>query len=328
MKAVWYDRQGPAREVLQVGELPTPQPGHGEVRVRLVASGVNPADCNRRDGRGYAMDFPRVIPNSDGSGIVDAVGKEASADWLGKRVWLHNGQRGRAFGTAAEFICLPQELVALLPEGTNFEQGACLGIPCMTAHRCVFMDGPVSGKWLLVTGGAGAVGHYAIQLAKWGGAKVIATVSSGAKAAHARAAGADYVLDYRVENTAERVLELTGGHGADRIVDVDLGGNLEASLACIAPNGTIAAYASRGDTTPKVPFYALMRRNVTLHAVLLHALPTEVRRHMQQDISRWLAESCPTHAISGSYPLAHTAEAHEAVETGTKLGTVIVRCDR
>lgn len=328
MKAVWYDRVGLAREVLQFGELPTPQPGRGELRVRLVASGVNPADCNRRAGRGYPMEFPRVVPNSDGAGTVDAVGEAVSAEWLGKRVWLHNGQRGRAFGTAAEYICLAQELVAPLPEGTGFDEGACLGIPCMTAHRCVFMDGPVSGKWVLVTGGAGAVGHYAIQLAKWGGAKVLATVSSEAKAGHARAAGADDVINYRVEDVAQRVLALTGGHGADRIVEVDLGGNLEVALGCVAPNGVIAAYASRGDAAPKLPFYALMRKNATLHAVLLHGVPPEARREIQLDINRWLAEGRALHSISASYPLAQTAAAHEAVEAGTKLGTVIVRCDQ
>lgn len=328
MRAVWYTQQGPANEVLRFGERPTPAPAPGEVRVRLAASGVNPSDCNRRAGKGYAMESPLVIPNSDGAGTVDAVGAGIEADWLGRRVWLHNGQRGRALGTAAEYIAIDSSLVALLPDNTAFEEGACLGIPCMTAYRCVFIDGDVSGQWVLVTGGAGAVGHYAIQLAKWGGANVIATVSSSTKAAHAMAAGADQVLNYRSEDVATRVLEITGGRGADRIVDVDLGGNLEASLSCIALNGSIAAYASRGDAAPRIPFYRLMRKNVTLHAVLLYNTPAAFRQRAQREINRWLEAGRAKHKIAAVYSLGDTAAAHEAVESGAKVGTVVVRCDR
>jgi NADPH2:quinone reductase len=247
--------------------------------------------------------------------------------WLGRRVWLYNGQRGRALGTAAEYISLDASLVAPLPDEVGFVEGACLGIPCMTAYRCVFLDGDVRGKWVLVTGGAGAVGHYAIQLAKWGGARVIATVSSPAKAAHASAGGADYVIDYRSENVGARVLELTGGAGADRIVEVDLGGNLEASLACVAMNGVIAAYASRGEATPRLPFYRLMRKNITLHAVLLYSTPAEFRRRAQQEINRWLETGEAKHTVAATYALRETAAAHEAVESGGKIGTVVVRCD-
>lgn len=226
MRAVWYDRQGAANEVLITGTLPTPEPGIGQVRVRLEASGVNPADTYRRRGA-VPPEYPRVIPNSDGAGVVDKVGEGVPERWVGKRVWLYNGQRnGRWMGTAAEFIALDADLVTELPDHVSFAQGATLGIPCMTAHGCVFAAGPVQGKTVLITGGAGAVGHYAVQLAAWAGAEVIATVSSNDKAARARAGGAAHVLNYRTGNVAARVAEITRGAGVDHVVDVDLGGNL------------------------------------------------------------------------------------------------------
>jgi NADPH2:quinone reductase len=325
MKAVWYTAQGDAAKVLQFGEQPMLAPRSGELRVRLVASAVNPADCNRRRGNGYAMEFPLVIPNSDGAGVVDAVGNGVDAAWLGQRVWLYNGQRGRAFGTAAEYIALDENLVMPLPEGTGFFEGACLGIPCMTAYRCVFSDGPVEGKTLLVTGGAGAVGHYAIQLAKWGGARVLATVSSEEKSRHAARAGADRIFNYRETGWIEALLAATDG--VDRIVEVDFGGNLAASPKLLRPNGVIAAYASRGETNPVLPFYEFMRKNVTIHGVLLPGTPLASRREAQREINRWLAAGHAIHTIAARFPLRDTALAHLAVERGDKLGTVVVQCD-
>src|SRR5690349_21753590 len=230
MRAVWYDRQGPASDVLVCGELPTPEPGAYEVRVKLEAAGVNPSDTYRRRGPVPAMEYPRVITCSDGAGVVDRVGAMVAESWVGKRVWLYNGQRnGRWMGTAAEYIALNADLATALPDHVSFAEGATLGVPCMTAHYCVFVAGPVQGKTLLVTGAAGAVGHYAVQLAKWAGAMVIATVSSEAKAERARAGGADFVINYRSEDVAARVRALTGG--VDHVVDVDFGGNLAATLA-------------------------------------------------------------------------------------------------
>ncbi len=324
MKAVWYDRQGPGADVLQLGELPTPEAGPGQVRVRLRASGVNPADCNRRAGRGFVQDFPRIIPNSDGAGVVDAVGEGVDPAWLGKRIWLYNGQRGRAFGTAAQWIALAPDLVTELPEGVDFAAGATLGIPCMTAHRCVFLAGSVQGRTILVTGGAGAVGNYAIQLARWAGARVIATVSSESKAAHASAAGADHVVNYKTEDVAARVLALTEGLGVDHVVEVEFGGNLAATLGLVRNNGSIAAYASTGERNPVVPFYELMRRNLCLHAVMLPTSPLEARRRAQSDITRWLAASPRLLTVAERFPLDDTVRAHEAVERGGKRGTVVV----
>jgi NADPH:quinone reductase len=323
MRAVWYERTGSAEEVLICGEQPTPQPRAGEVRIKLAASGVNPADTNRRRGAGYVMDAPLVIPHSDGAGVVDAVGEGVVKDWLGARVWLYNGQRGRNLGTAAEYISLDGDLVTRLPHDVSFEVGACLGIPCMTAHRCVFSEGLVEGKTVLVTGGSGAVGNYAIQLAKWGGARVIATDTAD-RAEDARNAGADLVLDFRTDDLQARIAEETGGQGVDHIVEVDFGGNLPLLPHVVALNGSIASYASRSNTTPSLPFYPLLRKNVAIRLVLLPTTPHAARRRAQQDITRWLESGRRFHRIARQFPLAETAAAHQAVEAGGKRGTVIV----
>ena len=325
MRAVWYDRQGPAREVLRFGERPTPAPGRGEALVRLKASGINPSDVGMRGGASGPMAYPLIVPHSDGAGVVEAVGPGVSPTMIGKRVWFYNGQRnGRAFGTAAEYIELDIDLMSELPDAVSFAEGATLGIPCMTAHRALFLAGPVQGRTVLVTGGAGAVGHYAVQLAKWAGARVIATVSSAAKAERAQAGGADHVIDYKTEDVAARVLEITGGEGVDHVVDVDFGGNLAATLPSLRAGGSIAFYASRGAATPKVPAFELMRRNLSVHGVLLPTSPHEARRRAQSDITRWIKTGARILSVAGRYPLAEAAAAHEAVERGDKVGTVVV----
>ncbi len=328
MKAVWYDRQGPARDVLCFGELPTPEPGPGEVRVRLHASAVNPADANRRAGRLHGMDYPRIIPNSDGAGVVDALGKGVDPGLLGSRVWLHFGQRGRAFGTAAEYICLSSDLVAALPEQVDFIEGACLGIPAMTAYCSLFLDGPIEGKTVLVTGGAGAVGHYAVQLAKWGGARVVATVSSAQKAAHARRGGAHEVVDYTKDDVAERILDFTAGKGVDRIVDVDTIGNMKLGFQVAAEHATWVSYAIGADPEQVLPIVSLIRRNLCLRGLYLSGMPIRTRRQAQDGIGRWLADVPEAlHAVDRSFALRDTDQAHLAVEARNKIGTVVVRCD-
>ena len=325
MKAVWYDRTGPAREVFQYGDLPDPQPGRGQVLIRVQASGVNPADTYLRGGALAPMAYPRVIPNSDGAGVVAALGPGVEAHWLEQRIWFYNGQRnGRAFGSAAEFIALDVDLVRILPDLVSFAEGATLGIPCMTAHRAVFMNGPVQGQVVLVTGGAGAVGHYAVQLAKWAGATVIATVSSPGKAKRARAGGADHVVDYRTEDVARRVREITGGQGAHHVVEVDLGGNLETALKCVRQNGSVAYYATRGNQTPVFNVGAAMRLNLAITGVYLPVSPHAARRRAQDDITRWSGSGERILSVAARFPLADCAAAHEAVEAGTKVGTVVV----
>jgi NADPH2:quinone reductase len=329
MRAVWYDRQGPANEVLVCGELPTPEPGAYEVRVKLEAAGVNPSDTYRRRGPTPAMEYPRVITSSDGAGVVDRVGPMVPESWVGKRVWLYNGQRnGRWMGTAAEYIALNADLVTELPSHVSFAEAATLGIPGMTAHYCVFVAGPVQGQTVLVTGAAGAVGHYAVQLAHWAGATVIATVSSEAKAQRASAGGADHVINYRTEDVAARVRDITSGNGVDHVVDVDFGGNLAATLRCVRPNGSIAIYASNGDRTPRLPVGDLMRRNLSLYPMSLPGTPHAARKRAQRDMASWIATEPRILSVAARFPLAEAAAAHEAVERGDKIGTVVIECAR
>ena len=329
MKAVWYERTGPAPEVLTCGEMPTPVAGPGEVRVRLKASGINPADVGRRGGSYRAMEYPRVIPNSDGAGIVDQVGDDVIHLRVGQRVWLFNGQRnGRAFGTAAEYIALSEHLVTPLPDDLSFAAGATLGIPGMTAWCCLFCDGPIAGQTVLVTGGAGAVGHYAVQFAKWGGARVIATVSSAAKAEQARLAGADLVINYKTDDVVARVMAFTGQRGVNRVVDVDFGGNIETTLKAMAMNSTIAVYATNGNRAPTVPMRDLMEKCIAVRALVLFALPPPLLAAAQADITKWLTAGKRLHNVAAQFPLSETAQAHLAVEKGDKLGTVIVDCTR
>src|ERR1700754_2819550 len=227
MKAVWYERCGAAPTVLSVGEMPTPEAGPGEVRVRLEASGVNPAGVGRRAGNYRGLEFPLVIPNSDGAGVIDQIGAGVTRLKPGQRVWLFNGQRnGRALGTAAEYIALAEQLVTPLPDQVSFAEGATLGIPAMTAWCSLFADGPIKDKTVLVAGGAGAVGHDAVQFAKWGAARVIATVSSDSKADEARRGGADHVVNYKNDDVVARVMDITGKRGADHVSEVDFGGNV------------------------------------------------------------------------------------------------------
>jgi NADPH2:quinone reductase len=328
MKAVWYDRQGPAREVFNYGDMPTPEAGRGEVRIKLEASGVNPSDTYRRSGTAGPMEYARVIANSDGAGIVDQVGIDAKRFKVGDRVWLYNGQRnGRAFGTAAEYIALDENLVTPLPDNLSFAAGATLGVPGMTAWVCLFHAGSIDGQTVLVTGGAGAVGHYGIQLAKWGGARVITTVSTPQKAKIARAAGADLVIDYKREDVVERVLSFTP-KGVDRIVEVDFGGNIATTEKILARFSTIAVYASKGNLTPQVTVRVLTGKNVTLYCLQLPLTPMALQRKAQAGMAEWLAGGHSIHRVAAQFPLKETVEAHLAVEAGTKLGTVIVDCAR
>src|SRR5512145_1680418 len=257
MLAAFYGRTGPAREVLSVGEIETPEAGPGEVRVKLAFSGVNPSDVKTRGGvRSRDLPFPRIVPHSDGAGVIDEVGAGVPPARVGERVWVWSAAWGRPSGTAAEYVVLPAAQAVPLPANTGFDAGACLGIPALTAYHAVHCNGGVAGKTVLVAGGAGGVGHYAVQFAKLGGARqVIATVSTEAKAALARAAGADVTLDYRSEDVGQRCLELTGGAGVDRVVELDLAANLKADLVAVRNGGEITVYGSGLPEVP-VPFFA------------------------------------------------------------------------
>ena len=323
MRAVWYADFGDAAEVLQSGEMETPEPGLGEVRVRVVASGINPVDTKRRKGGRGPMPGPRVIPHFDGAGIVDAVGPGVPDARVGERVWLYEAQWNRILGSAAEFTVVAADRAVRLPDHTTFAEGACLGIPAMTAHRSVFADGPVGGKTVLVTGGAGAVGGYAVQFAKLGGARVIATVSSDEKAAMAKSHGADHVIDYKNEDVVARVHELTDGAGVARIVEVEFGGNLETSLEVIRPNGVIAAYASDAVLEPSLPFYRLVYKNATVHHVLVFVMSEGAKQAAVADIGHWLDSGDLHHHVGPRFPLEDVTAAHQAVEQGA-FGNVIL----
>ncbi len=325
MKAAYYEGFGLASEVLKVGEIATPAPGPGEVLVRVHAAGVNPSDVKLRAGArpGATMGWPVMVPCSDGAGVIEAVGEGVDAGRVGERVWLWNGHWRRQFGTSAEYIALPSEQAVFLPEGTGFAEGACFGIPAMTAWMALFQDGPIDGQRVLVTGGAGTVGRYAVQMARLGGAaQVFTTVSGPEKAAHAGAC--DAAINYREEDVADRVMDLTSGHGVDRIVDVDFGANLDATRRMIAEGGTVASYASMGDPTPALPFYEFMFRNVRLHMLIVYLLGPATRRRGEAQLRGWLEAGALSHAVAAAFPLDEAARAHEAVEAGEKLGTVVV----
>ena len=325
MRAAFYERQGAPEDVLQIGMLERPQPGPGEVLVKVHASGVNPSDTYGRSGRTAPMAFPRVIPHQDGAGIIAAVGADVPTQRVGERVWIYEATWNRPGGTAADFSVVPAQRAVKLPDNTDFDAGACLGIPALTAHRAVFADGPVDGQTILVTGGAGAVGSAAIQLAKWGGATVIATVSSDEKARVAREAGADHTLDYKTQDVVAEVKRLTHGAGVDRVVDVDFGGNLPVSVQIVKLHGTIASYASRGDQEPKVPFRALMQKNINVHAILVYTMPESAKAAGQADLTRALEEEALRPVIGARLPLERIAEAHSAVESGSIIGNVVLQ---
>lgn len=325
MRAAWYERNGPACEVITVGKLSDPQPAAGEVRVRIFTSGVNPSDVKRRIGNlGQTITVPRIVPHSDGAGVVDAVGAGVPASRVGDRVWLYNAQWQRALGTCAEFCCVPQALACCLPDNVDFAAGANLGIPAMTAHRAVFARGKVRGKTVLVTGAAGAVGHYAVQIAKWGGARVIATVSSEQKAALARKAGADDILDYRRDDIGVRVQEMTVGAGIDHVVEVDFGANIGTSVKVLKPNGTIAAYASTRAPEPILPYYPLMTRGIGIDLVFVYILPAEARAQALADLDAMLRAGFLQHNIGARFALEQTAAAHEAQESGAVVGNIVI----
>ena len=328
MHAAFYERTGPASDVLQVGELATPIPGPGEVRVKVSWSGVNPSDVKARAGlRSKTLPFPRIIPHSDGSGVIDRAGPNVPSTRIGERVWVWNAGWMRPFGTAAQYVVLPSEQAVVLPENTDLAIGACLGIPALTAYRAVTVDGGVADKSVLVAGGAGAVGHYAIQLAKIKGARqIIATVSGPEKAILAREAGADLVLNYRTDNLPADIEDATHGQGIDRIVEVDIAANINLDIALIRPDGEVIVYGS-GNSEIGVPFSPAIRKGVHLYFFIVYSLDPDIRRSALADLSLLLAENRLSHNIAARLPLAQIAEAHALVEQGRVSGNVVLEVE-
>ncbi len=322
MRAAWYERQGPARDVLEVGELPTPAPGAREVRLKVAASGINPGDLKKReDYFGYGMAYPLVIPHSDGAGVIDQLGEGVAEGWLGRRVWCYGAQSYRPFGTAAEYTVLPLEQVAPLPEGVSFQQGACLGIPAITAHRAVHVAGPVAGRTVLVQGGAGAVGLSAVALAHYAGARVVATVRRAADEPLVRASGGDEVVVTTGGNVAEAVRVLAPG-GVDHIVEVAFAANSALDTEVLALGGSIAAYAT-DDPAPALPFWELLFKNARIFLVGSDDFPLEAKRAAVRDVNAALKAGWTGYEIT-TLPLDEIARAHELVDRPTKRGRVVL----
>jgi NADPH2:quinone reductase len=320
MLAARYERTGPADEVIEVVETDTPAPGPGEVRVRIKFSGVNPTDWKSRSRGEVAGAFQ--IPNQDGSGVIDAVGDGVDGARVGERVWVYFAEWQRQWGTAAEYSVVPADCAVPLPDNASFELGASIGIPAMTAHRCLFADGPIEDRTVLVAGGAGAVGRCAIELARWAGARrVIATVSNDAKARIALDAGAHATVDYTTSDAIERLKE-TAPDGVDRIVELALGRNLALDLAAAAPNCSIVSYANEGDN-PELEVRSLMGPNITLRFMLVYTMPREAIEQSVADITEALARGALTEPQLHRFPLAETAAAHDAVESGA-VGKVLI----
>ncbi|MBS28570.1 MAG: NADPH:quinone oxidoreductase [Alphaproteobacteria bacterium] len=324
MRAAYYSELGAANDVLTVGEQPTPEPGPGEVRVRLATSGVNPSDVKARmRGRGGAIPFPLIYPQSDGAGVIDAVGDGVDSGRVGKQVWLMNGQWLRPFGTAAEFICTESKYVIDLPECTDLAEAACFGIPFLTAHRAVMFDGDVAGETILVQGGAGAVGHHAIQVAKYNGARVITTVSSDEKAEFVRGAGADEVVNYRTEDLTARILDLTDGKGVERIVELNLSANAPTYEQILAPRGTAIVYGT-DEMTARIPAGAFIVKGPSLKWFIVYSITDAERDEGVAALNKMLADGALTTVVAGRFPLEEIAAAHEMVEAAKHIGNVVL----
>jgi NADPH2:quinone reductase len=324
LRAAAYEKNGPAREVLRVGDVETPEPGPGEVRIRLHTSGVNPSDVKSREGRTRKLAYPRVIPHSDGAGDIDMVGEGVPASRIGERVWTWNAQWKRPFGTAAEFVVLPSRLAVKLPDQVSYEAGACLGIPAMTAYHAVEVAG--RADTVLVSGGAGGVGHYAVQFAKARGATVIATISSETKARLAMHAGAGHTIDYKRENVAERVMSLTGGKGVDAVIEMDLAANAGLYPGILHPRSTVVVYGT-GSAETTIPAQFLLVNAIALKFVYVYELTAQERDAAIGAITRMLESNSLINNVALSLPLAEIVAAHEAVEQGKALGNVVLTMD-
>jgi NADPH2:quinone reductase len=322
MLASWYDQQGPAAEVLQLGELPDPTPGPGEIRVRVTVSGANPGDTKKRRGwTGSAMPYPRVIPHSDAAGIIDAVGDGVDARRVGTRVWVYGAQSYRPFGTAAQYTVVPGDLAVPLPDHLPDDLGASLGIPGITAHRTVFADGPVDGKLVLVNGVLGGVGSLAAQLARWGGATVIGTVRRSTELDRIDPTVISHAVALDSGDPAAEIRS-HAPDGVDRIVEVALSDNADLDDAVAANGAVIAAYATRSDRT-EIPFWTLLFNNITLRLLGSDDFPTEAKRQAARDLTAAAAVGALTVDIGTRFPLAGIAQAHDRIDDGGR-GRVLI----
>ncbi|RAO04774.1 NADPH:quinone reductase [Micromonospora noduli] len=324
MRAAWYDRQGPAREVLEVGELPDPWPGEGEVRVRVSVSGIHVGDLGKRQGWwGSTMTFPRVVPHGDGAGVIDAVGLGVDPSRIGERVWVYLAQSYRPFGTAAEYTVVPARHAVPLPAGVPYEQAAGLGIPGITAHRAIFGDGPVTGQRVLVTGALGAVGRAALAVARRGDAIVMATVRSPEQVEHALAAGAHHALDTAGGDMATRILDYTGGEPIDRVAELAFDANMATNLEVLRNGGVIATYAT-GAAEPTVPYWPLGFKNITVRFLSNDDFPEAANEAAAGELTSALVAGDLRYPIAARLPLAEIAQAHELAEHSSASGRIVL----
>ena len=324
MKAVWYTKTGNASDVLQIGELDDPLPNVGEVLVKIKTSGVNPSDVKIRAGARGELQFPRVIPHSDGGGEIVGVGEGVDKNRIGERVWIWNGAFGRANGTCAELISLPEFQAVKINNEVSYESAACMGIPASTAYYGLLANGPIKNKTVLISGGAGAVGFYGIQIAKLSGANVITTISNDEKAEIANNAGADKIINYKKENVLKEIMEYTENDGVDRIFEVEFGGNLPINEKIIKPNGVIAAYGSMAEMEPKLPFYNLMFKGVKIDTFLIYSIEKKFREEILNGLSELLNQNSLKHMISQTYSIDDIVSAHEAMESGSVIGNIVI----
>ena len=324
MKAVWFEKRGPAREVLVVGEMPDPTPDIGQVRVRVHVSGVNPSDTKSRGTYGGQthMEFPRIIPGQDGAGVIDRVGPGIPESRIGERVWIYEAYRGRPFGTSAQYVVVPSHHAVKLPDSIDFDTAAGLGVPAMTAHRCLFADGGIQGQTILVHGGGGGVGNPAIQLARWAGARVITTVSRPEQETAARMAGAHVIVNRKRENVVQSVRAATSGAGVDLIVDVDFGQNIEANVGMLKTGGAIATYFS--SNIPQFPFFPLMVNCITVHYVLVYTMSEQAHLDAIRDTTACLEAGMYRTQVGARFPMDQLVAAHEAQDSGEVIGKILI----
>lgn len=325
MRAAWFESFGSAAEVLQIGELETPTAKSGEVLVRMHTSGVNPSDVKKRAGSfPNLLDAGPVVPNSDGAGVIEAVGDGVDASRVGERVWIYQAQFARRYGTAAQYVAIDSCRAVTLSDNTTFETGACLGIPVMTAHRAIFADGDVADQTILITGGAGRVGFYAVQWASLAGATVIATASNADDTAVCKAAGAHHVVNHRDRKVVDAIMSATSGELIDRVVDVEFGANLPLSVKVLKVGGVIATYSSTQVAEPTLPFFEMMYKDLTIRLIIVYAMPEAAKQHAIEDIEMALTANTLQHRIAESMPLDEIVRANEVIEQGSIRGAVVL----
>ncbi|MDA3809602.1 MAG: NADPH:quinone reductase [Spirochaetaceae bacterium] len=325
MKSVYYKEFGKPEDVLIHGEVNTPEPKEGEVLVHLKTSAVNPSDVKKRAGPNPdLLQNGLIIPHSDGAGVIEAVGPGVPGDRIGERVYVYQGQFRRSMGTAAEYIAIPGRRAVTLPDDVSFEIGASAGIPMFTAHRCVFADGPVKNKILLITGGAGRVGYYAIQWALRGGARVLATASNKEDRQACLDLGVEAVFNHRNKGWGEEISRYLEGKKADRVVDVEFGANLEEVLSCIAVGGYIATYSSTVVPEPSLPFRRMMFMDLTLRMVIVYRMPEDAKDEAIAKTDEVLRNRAFSHRIAEILPLDQCVQAHKLIERGASRGVVLL----